>query len=71
MTIFAQEQEELPPPEQDEAIIDQQNLPEEPKVEGGILSSPEHTQLEPRQSSEDLEALPIDDPSSPKNCILL
>lgn len=70
MTIFAQEQEELPPPEQDEAIIDQQNLPEEPNVEGGILSSPEHTQLEPRQSSEDLEALPIDDPSTPKNCIL-
>ena len=40
---------------------DRQDLPEEPLVQGGILSQSVETHLEPRPTQENLESLPFDD----------
>ena len=53
--------------EEDVPAADIQGLPEEPPVQGGILSTSSETQLEPRLS-ENLESLPYDDSPRDGNC---
>jgi hypothetical protein len=58
--VIQAQQAELPE-ERDVPIVDEERIPEEPPIQGGVLFEEAETRLEPLSSPENLDSLPFDD----------
>lgn len=59
--VAVQAQEAALPDERDVPIVDEERIPPEPPIEGGVLSGESETRLEPVSSPETRDSLPFDD----------